>query len=52
MSNAENITTIALSRQTHKRVKLMESGGESFDDLVTRMAAQYDPSEGLEGADS
>jgi hypothetical protein len=41
MSKAE--TTIPLSRDTLKEVKSLKRGGESYDDLLSKMAASYDP---------
>ena len=35
-------TTIALSRTTHRRVKSLKQGGETFDDLIQKMADKYE----------
>jgi len=36
-------TTIPLSRDTLNEVKSLKRGGESYDDLLSKMAASYDP---------
>lgn len=36
-------TTIGVSRETKELVRRQLRGGETYDELVARMARQYDP---------
>lgn len=36
-------TTLPVSRDTLKEVRSLKRGGESYDDLLSKMAASYDP---------
>lgn len=38
-------TSIALTPSTHRRLKRLKRGGETFDTLLQKMADQYDPAE-------
>ena len=42
MSNATE-TRIPCSQETRSLVKAQKRGGESYDELLQRMAEQYDP---------
>ena len=46
MSKSE--TTVPVSRDTLKEILSLKRGGISYDDLHSKMAANYDP-DGLEG---
>lgn len=41
-------STLPVHQPTLKRIKRLKRGGESYDDLLRRMADQYDPTEGDE----
>jgi hypothetical protein len=43
MSKAK--TTIPCSRETFQETKALKRGGESWDELLSKMAASYDPDE-------
>ena len=38
-------TTIPVKPETHMDVRRLKRGGESWDSLIRKMAAQYDPNE-------
>lgn len=42
-------TTIRITEETRNRVRRLKRGQETYDDLLTRMAEQYDPPEPGEG---
>ncbi|ADJ14832.1 hypothetical protein C497_05647 [Halalkalicoccus jeotgali B3] len=41
----KDLTTVAVSKQTHRWINGLRRGGETFDRLIQKMAAQYDPEE-------
>jgi len=41
MSKSE--TTLPVSRDTLNDIRSLKRGGESYDDLLSKMAASYDP---------
>lgn len=41
-STAER-TTLTITKETHRRVRSLKRGGESYDELLWKMASQYDP---------
>ena len=51
---AQKFTTIPVTPSTLDRVRALKRGGETYDDVVARMADQYQPSrsapEGIEDA--
>lgn len=36
-------TSMTVKRSTYQQVKACKRGGETFDELLTSMSAQYDP---------
>jgi hypothetical protein len=44
MSRSETSeTTIPVSKDTREKVRALKRGGEPYDDLLQKMAEQYDP---------
>lgn len=49
MSETEpRYTSIPVSPATRERLKRMKRGGESWDDLLTKMGERYDPRTGAD----
>lgn len=51
MASSSKRTTIPTFTDTRKRLCALKRGGESYDDLLQRMADQYDPDAHREGND-
>ena len=41
--SSKSETTIPVSKDTRKKVQSLKRGGEHYDDLLQKMAEQYDP---------
>ena len=41
---ASNETSIPCTKETREEIKSLKRGGESYDELLRKMAAQYNPS--------
>lgn len=44
-------TTLNVTKETHQTVRELKRGGETFDDLLRAMAAQYEPGRKNGGGD-
>jgi hypothetical protein len=41
--STDNRTTVPLQKETQRRLRLLKTAGESYDDLLNRMMANYEP---------
>ena len=51
MASVSNWANIKIRPTTRDQVKNLKRGGESYDELLQKMAEQYDPAAAREGND-
>lgn len=51
MASVSDWANIKIRPETRDQVKSLKRGGESYDELLQKMAQQYDPEQAREGND-